>query len=58
MKVARTRNFMAAALIGALVATIAQAQAADPSTSLSSTELRAGGAGPLPSRNGGKAKHP
>jgi len=42
-------------LAGTLVFTATVAHAADPATSLPSTELRAGGAGPLPSWNEGKA---
>ena len=56
MKTTRTQNFLAAALACALAFTTTVAHAADPSTSLPSTELRAGGAGPLPSWNDGPAK--
>ena len=56
METTRTRNLLAAALICALALTTTIAHAADPLTSLPSMELRAGGAGSLPSWNDGKTK--
>ena len=49
-------NLMAAALVCAVAFTTTVAQAADPSTPLPSAELRACGAGALPSWNEGKTK--
>jgi len=51
-----SRNLIAAALACALALATTLAHAADPSTPLPSMELRAGGAGPLPSWNDGKVK--
>jgi hypothetical protein len=58
MKNNRKHNYIAIALLAALAFTTTIASAAAPSTSLPSTELRAGGARPLPSWNDGKAKQP
>jgi phosphoserine phosphatase len=56
MKTIRKQNYIAIALFGAVAFTTTIAGAADLSSSLPSTELRAGGAGSLPSWNNGKAK--
>jgi hypothetical protein len=56
MRTTRTQNLCAAALVCALALATTVAHAADPSTSLPSAELRAGGAGALPSWNDGNTK--
>ena len=56
MNTTRTQQLIAIALVCALAMTTTIARAADPATVLPSTELRAGGAGSLPSWNDGAAK--
>ena len=51
MSTTRTQQLIAIALVCALAMTTTIARAADPATVLPSTELRAGGAGSLPSWN-------